>query len=140
MSLCILLLFVTNHLHAAPVTSLQASTEVASEGYLGFSWQPPAAVKLEQKFYLQVAGDRQFNRIIASYPLLGQSRASVSGLNDGNYFSRLVNAQKQPLSNVAQFTVKHRNLHTAWMLFSLGAFLFALLVAAVIRLSRQQNQ
>lgn len=117
--------------------SLRTSTPVSSEGYLSLNWESTTITSdANGKLRLQVANNKEFSNIFASYELIDQTQVSISGLPDGQYFARLISTQLAPVSDVASFRVEHRDLHNAWLLFSLGALLFVLLIATIFLLSR----
>ncbi len=119
---------------------LQTSTELATEGYLGLSWQPASGSADDRRISLQVATSPNFESIFASYNLVQQQQVSLSGLADGDYFARLLDHTQTPVSNVASFRVQHRDLAAAWLLFALGAALFSLLLGILLNLQKRARQ
>lgn len=124
---------------ASPVLQLSTSTSTSSEGFLSFSWQPVDATPAA----LELALDSGFARPVRTVPLnsqiLEKGQVHISGLRDGDYVARLVSESYEPLSNVARFEVRHRNLKIALLIFAVGAVLFAVLLAMVFRFSKQES-
>lgn len=92
-------------------------------GFFVLSWKPSAAnsVVLQQSKQATFDGVRQ-------WPVDGVRAFTMSGLNDGVYFYRLVNNQGNALSGIVKVEVKHHSLVRAWILFVVGALLFSFLI------------
>lgn len=116
--------------------SITASAERVTEGFITLEFQGlPAA----EPFQLQVSTDPRFEKLLHNLKLVAQSQVHLSGFDDGDYFARVISPSGQPSASTAQFSVAHRDLNTATGLFGLGAVLFVLLVACLIRFTQNNN-
>ena len=112
---------------SAPVFTLEKET-LSEDGHIKIEWnmdQAGADVELQQ------AEDKLFDNPHVIYR--GPDNATfVSGLEDGTYYFR-VRKLEGPWSEVITVNVKHHSLQVAFILFGLGAIVFAMTVFVVVR-------
>ncbi len=119
---------------SSPVQELTVNTTVAREGYVTLKWNDSGSSN--SSVNLQIANDPGFRSLVRNLTLRAQHQIHLSGLENGVFYARLVNQQGQVLSSTAHWEVKHRSLQTAWLLFSIGLFLFSLLLFFAFRYTR----
>lgn len=110
----------------------RAAGQKVSEGFIGLSWKQLSG---QESVRLQIASDPEFAHLVRELTLQGQNKVHLSGFENGKYFARLVASNGESLFNSVQFEVAHRDLRTAFVLFALGAGLFVLLLATLLRFS-----
>ncbi|ACL71278.1 hypothetical protein [Thioalkalivibrio sulfidiphilus] len=120
---------------AAP--DLRASPERATDGVYRLSWEADGAARFE----LQESDGAHFNPARTLYT--GADTASViTGRPDGEYFYRvrvLGESGPGPWSEPLQVTVQHHSLARALQFFVVGALVFAVLLAVIIRGVREDR-
>jgi len=116
---------------------LTVSTDLATEGYVTLNWDDFEGDEVSVN--LQVATDQSFQTLVRDLKLRGQKQVHLSGFTDGSYFVRLVDDERQLLTNEVSFQVKHRDLQMAWLLFAVGLVLFVLLLFSIIRFTHQNK-
>lgn len=89
--------------------------QIVDAGYIKLEWTNEAAVPIR----LEQARLADFSDAVAIYEGAGDT-LFVSGLSDGDYFFRVVDA-KGAASSVLAATVQHQPLDRALMLLALGA-------------------
>lgn len=120
--------------------TLSASTALSQEGFLSLSWEVPS---LDKSDVLQVSIDAGFGDLVRVVPLniqvIEKAQIHISGLADGVYYARLASGEGRPLSDVARFEVRHRELGTALLIFFVGAALFIALIVVVLRFAATEQ-
>lgn len=120
---------------AAP--DLRASPERATDGVYRLSWEAHGAPRFE----LQESDGADFNPARPVYT--GSDTASViTGKPDGAYFYRvrvLGESGPGPWSEPLQVTVQHHSLARALQFFVVGALVFAVLLAVIVRGAREDE-
>ena len=108
--------------------SLEADTEVASEGYMVLTWDLADAGQ-DADFVLQRARTPDFaDPIDRSIPTAGS--VTITGLEDGTYHFR-AGSPIAGWSPTVAVEVRHHALGRAFGFFSLGLVLFAILMATI---------
>jgi hypothetical protein len=119
----------------APVIS--ASPEWATGGFYRLAWEGPA----DARFEVQEADSEAFDEPRPVYT--GHDTASVlSGKSDGEFFYRVRvvrETEPGPWSETARVTVAHHSLARALQFFFVGALVFAVLVAVIVRGARKDR-
>ena len=119
---------------------IHASASVVSEGFITLNFDNYAqSLPAREPVHIQVSSDAQFQNPVRDLTLTAQSQVHLSGFNDGNYFARVVSSAGQTIGRPAEFSVVHRDLTSATLLFGLGAVLFFILITCLIRFTRKNN-
>lgn len=120
---------------SAPVVS--ASPERATGGFFRLAWEGPG----QARFEVQEASDEAFDDPRTLYT--GRDTASViSGRADGEFFYRvraLGDDGHGPWSEPVRVAVAHHSLARAMQFFFMGALVFAVLVAVIIKGAREDG-
>lgn len=103
---------------------LSSDSEVSPEGYFVLNWQSDTNTSL----FLQQAPSENFLQIKTT-PLPASGAITITGLENGRYFFRVISATEQ--SEVVLVDVLHHSLLRAFSFFSLGLALFAVLVVTI---------
>tara|TARA_R110000772_G_scaffold55236_11_gene126030 strand:+ start:638 stop:1105 length:468 start_codon:yes stop_codon:yes gene_type:complete len=112
---------------------LNTDSELSTEGYFVLSWQSNADAPLT----LQQASSANFLRVkTTSLPVNGA--ITITGLENGNYFFRVISATEQ--SQVVQIQVRHHSLLRAFSFFGLGLMLFTILVLTIYLGWRRESE
>jgi len=128
---------------AAPAFDNEDST-FTNAGSIRLSWSPGEGTGEDPglRFELQKADDPGFRGARTDYA--GPDRATyVSGLPDGRYHYRVravdAGGRVSPWSMPVQVAVAHHSMGLAWLLFGIGAIVFALTVLVVVRGARSDD-
>ena len=110
---------------AAP--KINSDTKLSTAGYFQLRWKDDP----NHSFQLQQASTADFRDSVILYQGPDQARV-ISGLADGDYFYRVAN-DKQQQSDTIKVTVKHHSLAKALGFFGLGAAMFVVMLALLIK-------
>ncbi len=117
-----------------------ASSPLVSEGFITLSFDDYAKSRPEQEpVHIQIATDSRFQNRVRDLTVTAQSQVHLSGFNDGDYFARIVSSAGQIVGQPAEFSVVHRNLTSATLLFGLGSALFIFLISCLVRFTQKNN-
>lgn len=114
----------------APTPTLTTDTSIAAEGYFVLSWDLAALSEdvATNKLVLQQAAEAEFTQ--ADNILIAPSgRMTITGLPDGTYYYRAGTASGW--SEVLQVSVRHHSLQRAFVIFTMGLLMFAVLAAVI---------
>lgn len=103
------------------------------------SWKDLGNANSYTPVNLQVAADNNFHHLVRDLTLHAQQQVHLTGFPNGVYFARLLDQHGRSLTHSTHFEVRHHNLQTAWVLFSVGFVLFTLLLFVVMRFTRQKK-
>lgn len=82
--------------------------------------------------YLQLATNEGFSPELQRLDITYQDKIHLTGYDDGTYFLRLLDEQQNVLSNVATVTITHHPFERVWLVFGIGALMFAILIGYMI--------
>ncbi|MBS3799958.1 MAG: fibronectin type III domain-containing protein [Thioalkalivibrio sp.] len=111
---------------AGGAPAFDAPPERSTDGGFTLAWEADEPVQLEQASGPDYANAR----------IVYQGRDTstvVSGLPDGEYRFRLRAAGADQWSDVATITVEHHSLGRAFGFFAVGAVVFLVLIATIVR-------
>lgn len=129
---CLTVLILSTSAWAADNGSLSASTDLSNEGYFVLDWETSAP---ESSITLQQSTSEQFNNPLAR-EVAGAGAATITGLEDGTYYFRLVDAGIV-VSDTVSVSVIHHSLTRAGGFFLLGFCLFSILIVTIVHGNRQ---
>ncbi|MEQ8953320.1 MAG: hypothetical protein RL120_04240 [Gammaproteobacteria bacterium] len=119
-----MILFATKPPLWAAESSLTADTTLSTEGYFVLSWASLAdAVALQQS---DSPGFLEFT----SRDLPGSGQITITGLEDGDYYFRLL-GDDGTVTEPLVIEVQHHPLSRALLFFSLGLILFLILLSTI---------
>ena len=81
---------------------------------------------------LEVSNQKMFNNISHKIDISYQDSIHLTGFSDGVYYIRLLDKSGDQVSNISQVNVKHHSMGRVWIIFSMGAILFVLLIGYMI--------
>lgn len=129
---CLTVLILSTSAWAADNGSLSASTSLSNEGYFVLDWEtssPESSITLEQ------STSEQFSNPLTR-EIAGAGAATITGLEDGTYYFRLVDSGSV-ISDTVSVSVIHHSLSRAGGFFLLGLCLFSTLVFTIVHGNRQ---
>lgn len=116
------------------------SSPVVSEGFITLSFDEYIESRPEQEpVHIQISSDAQFHNVVRNLSLTAQAQVHLSGFSDGDYYVRLLSPAGQSVGQPTKFSVEHRNLTSATLLFGLGAALFFVLVSCLIHFTQKNK-
>ncbi len=113
---------------------LEADTDVATAGNFQLRWSAEGPVEIEE------SADPEFASARVIY--VGSDQARVqSGMPDGTWFyrARAAGAGQSSWSEPVHVTVRHHSLERAFGFFALGAAVFAMTLALIMRGARRSS-
>lgn len=111
---------------AGSAPAFDAPPERSTDGGFTLAWEADAAVQLEQA---SVADEADARILYQGH----DTSTVVSGLPDGEYRFRLRAVGADQWSDVATVTVEHHCLARAFGFFAVGAVVFLVLIATIVR-------
>lgn len=108
---------------------LSAEPARSSAGYFKLIWSSFS----DNAFVLEESSNAEFINS-KTIQLRGTNSITLTGLENGSYYYRIKDSNNE-WSNVAHVTVEHHSIVKAFVFFSLGLFLFIILVY-VLRLGQ----
>ena len=115
---------------AAP--ELSSSNTLPTAGYFRLNWSAPTSANNQNQYELQRADNPSFTQAKTVY--IGPDEATViSGLPDKHYFYRVRMVDTNEWSQPVGVEVKHHPLGRAFGFFALGAIMFVIMIAVLIK-------
>lgn len=110
---------------------LSITPDISNEGYFTLNWKQLES--FSPPYIIQTSKDIDFRKVIREISTTNPNQVHLSGFEDGKYYIRLLNAQKNQITNSVELIVKHQNLSHAFILFFIGLLLFIILITLIIR-------
>lgn len=117
--------FASPFVHASP--NIISDTDIATAGYFQLLWEADT----NEPVRLETDTSADFSEPKTIYVGSARSR-TVTGLEDGDYFYRIV-VSEQLASSIIKVRVQHHSLQQALAFFGLGATMFAILLFVLIK-------
>lgn len=81
---------------------------------------------------LEISNEETFNEISHKIDISYQDSVHLTGFPNGVYYIRLLDKSGMRVSNISQVNVEHHSMSRVWVIFTMGAILFALLMGYMV--------
>lgn len=121
--------FLTSTSAASEELLLEGPVEPVTEGFFQLKF---TGATNTSKVIIERAATADFKEVTSHYAPMGSfNQLALSGFSSGEYYFRA--QENGHTSNTVMITVQHHSLTQAFILFFIGAVMFILLVATILR-------